>query len=161
MNHVEKLRHRFRPQYISTLFVGESPPYGGTFFYKGNSLLHHKMKESFGASANFLSEFKANGFFLEDLVLYPINQIKDRKERNEHRRRGVPSLARRMAEYRPAAVVALMCAIEPMVIDAMRGADLSGVPLYVTPFPGRYHQKRFKAKMAEIIPKLPVAKRSG
>ena len=44
----------------------------------------------------------------------------------------------------------------------MGEAGLSHVPLYVTPFPSRpEHQVRFKAKMAEIIPKLPVVKRSG
>ena len=50
-----------------------------------------------------------------------------------------------------------MCAIEQMVADAMGEAGLSLVPLYVAPFPRSEHQKRFKAKMAEIIPKLPVA----
>jgi hypothetical protein len=63
-----------------------------------------------------------------------------------------------MADYRPAAVVAVMCAIRPMVEDAMCEAGLSHVPLDVTPLPSRT-QKRFKAKMAEIIPKLPVVKR--
>ena len=67
------------------------------------------------------------------------------------------SLARRISDYRPAAVVSLMCAIEQMVADAMGEAGLSLVPLYVAPFPRSEHQKRFKAKMAEIIPKLPVA----
>jgi hypothetical protein len=157
MSDLEKLRHSYRPHRITTLFVGESPPHGGTFFYKGDSLLHHKMKECFGGDiANFLFEFKAKGFFLDDLVLYPINQMKD-KDRDEHRRKGVSSLARRKADYRPVAVVALMCAIERMVVDAMRQARLSLVPFYVVPFPRPEHQHRFKAKMAEIIPKLPVA----
>jgi hypothetical protein len=61
-----------------------------------------------------------------------------------------------MADYKPLAVVALMCAIEPRVADAMREAGLAKVPLYVTPFPSRpEHQERFKLKLAEIIPKLP------
>lgn len=114
------------------------------------------MKESFGGASNFPPAFQAKGFFLDDLVLYPINQIADKKERNEHRQKGVQSLAQRMADYKPLAVVALMCAIEPMVADAMREAGLAKVPLYVTPFPSHpEHQERFKLKMAEIIPKLP------
>lgn len=161
MSDLEKLRHSFRPQSIAVLFVAESPPHGGTFFYKEDSLLYHKMRESFGNMANFLSEFKARGFFLDDLVLYPINQIDDEKERNEHRRKAVSSLALRMAGYQPQIVVVLMCAIEQMVSDAMREAGLSNVPLHVVPFPRREHQERFKAKMAEIIPKLPVALRSA
>jgi len=156
MSDLEKLRHSFRPKHITTLFVGESPPHSGKFFYKEDSQLYHRMREAFGAGANFLLEFKAKGLFLDDLLLYPINQIKNKNERDEHRQKGVPSLARRMADYRPLAVVAVMCAIKPMVEDAMRDAGLSHVPLHVVPFPLRpEQQERFKAEMAEIIPKLP------
>jgi hypothetical protein len=111
------------------------------------------MKESCGDTGNFLAEFKGKCFFLDDLVLYPVNKM-NKKERKEHQWKGVASLAERMADYRPAAVVVLMCAIEEMVVDAMNKADLSHVPHFVTPFPGRYHRGRFKEKMAEIIPKL-------
>src|SRR5215472_6064245 len=160
MNDLENLRRSFRPKRITTLFVGESPPHGGTFFYKQDSLLYRRMKESFGDDSNFLPVFQATGFFLDDLVLYPINQI-ERNEREQHRWKGVQSLAQRMTEYKPLAVVTLMRAIEPMVADAMRKADLGQIPLYVTPFPSRpEHQERFRSIMAEIIPKLPVAQTS-
>ncbi len=157
MNELEKVRRGFRPRHITTLFVGESPPYSGVFFYKGDSQLYYRVKEAFGNGANFLSEFQAKGFFLDDLVLYPINQFKEKKERNDHRRKGVALLARRIRDYRPAAVVTLMRAIEPMVTDAMDQAGFSSVPLYVTHFPiFPKNVKAFKEKMAEIIPKLPV-----
>jgi len=138
--------------------VADSPPYNGTFFYRRDSLLYRQMREALASKGDFLQEFKEKGVFLDDLVLYPINQFKDLNERNGHRRKGVLSLAQRMADYRPGAVVALMCAIEPMVVDAMRDADLSHVPLYVTPFPRPEHQKRFKEKLTEIVQKLPVTK---
>ena len=100
--------------------MGESPPHGGTFFYKGDSRLYRNMKAVLRSRvADFLAVFKAKGFFLDDLVLYPINQIKDKDERDAHRRSGVSSLAGRMAGYRPLAVVAVMCAIKPMVAAAM------------------------------------------
>ena len=104
-----------------------------------------------------MSEFKSKGFFLDDLVLYPINQFKDNKERNKHRWKGVPLFAGRIKDYRPAAVVVLMYAIEPMVVEAMNQAGLGSVPRYVTPFPiFPRNLKTFKEKMAEILPKLPV-----
>jgi hypothetical protein len=158
MSDLEKLRGKFRPRRITTLFVGESPPHNGTFFYQEDSRLYHRMRECFGAVTNFLPEFMAKGFFLDDLVLSPINQIKDEHERNRLRQEGVLSLARRMAACQPLAVVSLMCAIKPMVGEAMREAGLLETPLYVTPFPGRpKQQEQFRARMAEIIPKLPVA----
>ena len=65
--------------------------------------------------------------------------------------------ASRMKDDRPAAVVALMLEIEPMVVDAMDQAGLSSVPLYVTHFPiFPKNVKAFEVEMAEIIPKLPV-----
>jgi hypothetical protein len=85
------------------------------------------MKESFGAASNFLPAFQARGFFfLDDLVLYSIDQIEDKNELSEHRQKVVESLAQRMADDEPSSVVALMCAIEPMVADAMREAGLRG-----------------------------------
>jgi len=153
VSELEKLRLSYRPQQITTLFVGESPPHNGTFFYEGNSRLFREMKKVFGDSAGFLSEFKANGFFLDDLVLDPIND-KEKAERKDHRREGVPSLAQRMKDYQPSAVVALMCAIGPMVREAMCRAGLSHLPLHVTPFPAFGNEKRFRARMAEIIPKI-------
>jgi hypothetical protein len=153
----EEIRSDFKPTLITTLFVGESRPKGGTFFYKGDSRLYKAMQKCFSFGANFLPEFKASGFFLDDLVLYPVNHY-ETCERTAHRRRAVSSLAKRMTEYRPSAVVALMCAIEPMVREAMIEAGLSKVPLYVTPYPNHGNQMRFKTKMNEIIPKLPSTK---
>lgn len=165
MNNLEKIRLNFLPEPVKTLFVGESPPNGGTFFYNADSRLYRTVKESFeeffGANENFLEEFKRRGFFLDDLVLSPVNQIKKKKERDERLWECVPLLARRLMRYRPSAVVVLMLAIKPMVRDAMCAAGLSQVPFYDTPFPGPWHQKRFKEKMREILPKLPTTRDSG
>ena len=58
---VEETRARFRPPHILTLFVGESAPIGGTFFYYGNSGMTHYMKQAveevLGVSDNFLERF--------------------------------------------------------------------------------------------------------
>jgi hypothetical protein len=48
MNELEKVRRSFRPRHITTLFVGESPPHSGVFFYKGDSQLYYRVKEAFG-----------------------------------------------------------------------------------------------------------------
>ncbi len=153
MNDLEELRQSFRPHRVTTLFVGESPPHGGTFFYKGNSLLYRKLREAFDAHEAFLCTFKDKGCYLDDLVLCPINKM-SKKARHDRRMGGIPLLAGRMADYQPEAVVALMVAIEPMVCQAMCEAGLSRARLYVTPFPRPEHQRRFKAEMAEILREL-------
>lgn len=155
-SNLEDVRAKFRPKKIATLFVGESAPHSGRFFYNENSNLYRHMRKAFGGGDDFLIQFKGNSFYLDDLVLEPINHIKASKARKEARLKAVPSLAKRLLEYQPEAVVALMCAIEPMVRIAMQQAQLS-VPVQVVTFP--IHHKntiRFYLKMAEIIPQLPT-----
>jgi hypothetical protein len=42
---VDTLRASYRPERITTLFVGESPPINGTFFYDGdNSMVNYMQK---------------------------------------------------------------------------------------------------------------------
>jgi hypothetical protein len=73
---VESARARFRPERITTLFVGESAPINGkVFFYYGNSGMHRYMKraveQSLGKRAldddaspvSFLERFKAYGWY--------------------------------------------------------------------------------------------------
>ena len=56
----ELVRERFRPERITTLFVGESAPASGDFFYYGNSGMTRYMQRAMGhIGDNFLESFKA------------------------------------------------------------------------------------------------------
>ena len=46
MEAVEATRTRFRPERITTLFVGESAPASGDFFYYGNTAMLRYMREA-------------------------------------------------------------------------------------------------------------------
>lgn len=41
---VEELRRKYRPDKVLALFVGESAPAGGTFFYAGNSQMYRYVR---------------------------------------------------------------------------------------------------------------------
>jgi hypothetical protein len=155
MNKLEDLRKSFRPDRITTLFVGESAPESGRFFYSGNSSLFHAMKKAFGSHATFLDDFKLNGFYLDDLVLTPINKLENR-ERSTLRQTSIAALADRLIEYKPKAIVVVMQAIRPMVQEAMRKAGISYEP-FCTPHPAFGNSSRFHTAMTEIIDRLPVA----
>ena len=65
---IEMIRQSFRPEEIRILFVEESPPVGGTFFYCGNSQMFNNMNRVkwyrghlFESTNNFLINFKENG----------------------------------------------------------------------------------------------------
>lgn len=69
---LEELRESFKPEKIKYLFVGESIPSNGTFFYTADSPLFKYTKEAFeevfiGVEFN-LALFKEKGFYLFDLT---------------------------------------------------------------------------------------------
>jgi hypothetical protein len=155
MSSLEELRKSFRPRRITTLFVGESAPQSGKFFYRGNSSLFYAMQRAFEGKETFLVDFKKNGFYLDDLAPVPINKMESR-ERSMLRWKSVSSLADRLKDYKPEAIVVVMRAIKPMVLEAMRKADLSYEP-YCTPHPAFGNWARFHAAMTELIDILPAA----
>lgn len=154
----EAQRQLFRPERISVLFVGESAPAGGTFFYFANSVLyrglHQALFEKLGMPSDFLSAFSKAGYYLDDLVLIPANWERPADRRRLHRQY-ILSLTDRLKEYQPAAIVSLLKSIGKAVEQAR---ELSGlrVPHYIVSFPGNGRQVDFHREMASVAPALPV-----
>ena len=157
MQQIEAIRAQFRPERVTTLFVGESAPISGDFFYRGNSNMLRYMQKAveciFGQSEDFLTTFKKYGWYLDDLVLTPVNHFKH-SERKATCRNAQNGLATRIAGYQPTAIVSLMVGIEKIVEAAAIEAE-STASRFSVPFPGNGQQARFHAKMIEILPKLP------
>jgi hypothetical protein len=157
MEAVESIRERYHPERIKTLFVGESAPYSGDFFYYGDNAMLRNMRRAvelaLGESGDFLESFKAYGWFLDDLVREPVNQL-TKSQRKAKCLAAQKSLADRIAVDKPEAIVSLLIFIKPYV-DAAAIIAGSNAPRYVVPFPGMGQQARFQAAMAAIIPKLP------
>ena len=142
----EKLRLAFRPSSVRLLFVGESPPASGRFFYTRNSGLYFAMREAFQtidpaiAEGNFLPAFKASGCYLIDLCLNPIDRL-DPKARDRARKASEASLSRRIAEIQPPAIALLLRSIQSNVSRAAARAGWQGQTIHL-PYPGRWHQHR-------------------
>jgi len=154
---VEAVRAQYRPTVIRTLFVGESAPHSGKFFYFGNTpMTRHMMRAieaMFGKTEDFLATFKAYGWFLDDMVKTPVNQLHGR-ERQTACGAAINDLAIRIALYRPEAIVCLMRGIE-CYVNAAADVACSDVPRYSVPFPGNGQQGRFNTEISKILPKLP------
>lgn len=158
MSSLEELRQSYKPETVRVLFVGESHPAGGTFFYKADSKLFRYTLEAFSEvyghscpeGAAFLSFFQQLGCYLDDLYLEPVNHL-SREERRRCREAGVPSLRQRVEEIQPQAVVVVMCAIMPYVERALRAMT---VPLYSLPFPVRGHQRRYIEELITVLREL-------
>jgi hypothetical protein len=160
---VETTRLKYRPKKITTLFVGESAPKGGDFFYYGRSQLYRRIREAieaagFGGSDDFLDHFRALGWYLDDLVLVPVNKLSS-KVRETVCLNAQPYLAKRIEEYQPQAVVSLLWSkrsphVKQRVWDATKEGSKSA-RCYAVHFPGRWDQRRFLDDMKCIISELP------
>jgi hypothetical protein len=86
-------------------------------------------------------------------VLIPVNGM-TASERRAHWLQSRPSLAARIADYRPLAIVTLLLDMQKVVEDAAQDAGCKA-NLYAVPFPGVGNQGRFRDAIANLIPHLP------
>jgi len=156
---VEETRQRYRPHEVKALFVGESAPAGGTFFYCGNSNLAFYTREafeavlgSFGDMSGFLQAFRDRGYYLLDLCPEPVNHL-DRRPRRAARKAGIPYLASAMSGLRPAYVVVVMKEIQGDVAQALSRAGLGDVETQALPFPAQGNQPRYVAELIDLLRK--------
>ncbi|MCK1602614.1 hypothetical protein IVB02_14455 [Bradyrhizobium sp. 166] len=153
----ETTRASYRPNYITTLFVGESAPANGDFFYYGkNAMLRHMQRATeavLGEGGDFLERFKGYGWYLDDLVLTPVDRLTPAERKAKCLAAG-GSLRDRIAAYRPLAVVPVLISIKSIVEAAVAGAG-SNAKIFCVPFPGMGQQTRFHNEMLKIIPQLP------
>jgi hypothetical protein len=138
----ERLRGIYRPDDVVCLFIGESPPRSGGFFYAGESHLFEATRDAFYEAlpatrqGNFLERFRECGCFLEYLSLDPISQWKsDDPRRLEARKTGEAELAQRLAGIQPRQIYVVMRSIAENVKRSLQSAGLEGTPVEVLPFP--------------------------
>ena len=159
MDNLEKLRSSYYPKSgFKVLFIGESPPAGGTFFYLANSNLHKYTKDAFSEVLSqewqdqnaFLDYFKGIGCYLDDLCYEPINKLPE-DERLLMRKKAEICLAHRIKCYNPEVIIIVMKAIEENVRNAIdiAGIDISHV--YALPFPVRGYQQRYVDGLKRIL----------
>ena len=81
-NNFENLRNTYKPDNIEVLFVGESRPKGGTFFYQGDSALYKETKKAFDKYFDQdifkLDKFKLWGCWLYDICENPVNHLSNK-----------------------------------------------------------------------------------
>lgn len=140
-NHNQK-RSKYKPDIIKVLYIGESPPSGGTFFYSANSNLFCHMNKAFkkvfgdtvGENFTFLGYFMTSNCYLDDLCLEPVNK-KSIAEKYHLRQKGIEPLAERIKFYSPEAIIILMKSIETQVKEAISKSGIKINHIFVTSFP--------------------------
>lgn len=156
-NSRERLRRRYRPDRVRILFVGESPPASGRFFYQADSGLYRSIRETFLAAfpplrqTEFLDSFRSLGCYLVDLCGEPVDNM------TRHARRcgcsaGEVRLARTIRALRPRIIITVVRSIRANLRRAQERAGWSGLRLEL-PYPGRWYRHRMQFRR-QLVPLL-------
>jgi hypothetical protein len=151
----ETLRRSFLPAGIQLLFIGESPPASGRFFYSGNSGLYRAMRAAFQQvhtnidDEHFLEIFRAYGCYLTDLSQEPVDHL-DLPLRRTMRSNGEKALARQLIRLQPTIIAPVLRSIAGNVSNAVARANWEGQILQL-PYPGRWSRYR-EAFIHALVP---------
>ena len=158
---LERLRRQYRPDQIRVLFVGESPPARGSFFYKGDSGLARYTKQAYERAyelpelemTDFLRGFKAVGCYLDDLSLEPVNRM-NASDRRAAWESATEPMANRLKEYSPGLIIPILRSIEGSVRQAAERFGLSERLRSALPYPGMGNHSRYIAQLSRLIVEL-------
>jgi len=153
----ERLRRRYRPARIRLLFIGESPPASGRFFYRQDSGLYRAIRDTFRmvdpsiTNDTFLEIFQNSGCYLIDACAVPVDHL-DARSRHAACLAREPALTRTIRQLEPAAIVTLLKSIRDNVRRAAAQSGWRG-PILELPYPGRWASHR-KIFLERLVPQL-------
>jgi hypothetical protein len=153
----ERLRKCYRPDRVQILFVGESPPASGRFFYHADSGLYRAVRDTFLTAfprlqeTEFLDSFSSLGCYLVDLCGEPVDKMTPR-DRQRTCRAGESRLARTIRALRPKVIVTIVRSISVNVRRSQEQAGWSGLRLDL-PYPGRWYRHRMEFRR-QLLPLL-------
>lgn len=163
----DQLRLRYRPAIVRVLFIGESRPASGRFFYQGDSGLYRAMRDAFQSAdaaitdATFLRTFQALGFYLVDLCTRPVDKL------NPQARRAAclaaePQLCRVFSTLQPEMAAVVVRSIRQNVRRAASCAGWTGQILEL-PYPGRWssHRETFTAQLVPVVLNLHLMRQAS
>ena len=152
----EALRHSYKPDRTRLLFVGESPPASGGFFYDKSTMTTYTAQAfekayniTFPNTANFLSFFKGKGCYLDDISTTPVDNLHG-KDRKEVILNALDGFTNRLNVYNPEVIIVILKRIGQYVKSSVQEAGIES-PVYVLPFPGMGWQNIYKRQLIEIL----------
>ena len=153
----EQLRESFKPKRVRLLFIGESPPASGRFFYSSNSGLFRAMRDALflahpaSKDKDFFAEFRERGCYLTDLSKNPVDDLEP-KPRRAACEAGERALAKEIRQLNPNAIAILLRSIAGNCTRAITAAGWQG-PIVQLRYPGRWASHR-EAFLEAIVPVL-------
>jgi len=161
-NNYKKLRNKYLPEDLRVIFVLESPPASGRYFYNPNGTINEALFSAMMKILNFkpnnklegLKKFMNQGYFLVDATYRPVNRMTNR-DRNRKILNGLPKLREDLKgiikdrKVKIILVKANVCRLLEKPLDAeFNNVVNKGV---IIPFPGSGHQKDFHDNIKKLL----------
>ena len=147
--------NRYRPAKIRALFIGESRPANGTYFYYGNSNLFNYTKQAFEQAEDqvfTLDRFRAHGCWLYDVCDDPVNRLEDGERRNTIIM-GLPLLQQVLHETAPEYVFVIKEGVfgELVYPRILKEGYVDGATAFHLPFPACGQQNNYVRLLADVL----------
>ncbi len=161
-------REEYKPERVRVLFIAESPPASGGFFYfpetVGKDHLFRETMKGLGLwpvgrrmgkgldKTGLLRQFQSRGFFLVDTSLVPVDRL-SRRRRREMVAGSVSRLAEEARRLDPEHILIVKVSIYRQVRDTLDQAGLADRVLNrePLPFPSHGNQKKFRMELARLL----------
>ena len=153
----ERLRRRYRPARVRILFVGESPPASGRFFYQADSGLYRAIRQTFLSAfpnlkhADFLESFRNLDCYLVDLCGNPVDHLST-KQRRLACAQSEARLVTIIRQLNPEVIVTIVRSVAANVERAQARAKWQGTHIKL-PYPGRWkaHRVAFERLLRPVL----------
>ena len=153
---------------IRVLWIAESPPAGGGYFYfdetSGRNHLFRETVKALGwwpenktMSAGmdktpYLKKFQMAGYFLVDLSYLPVNKM-EKLEREKVLGRNIPRLLNDLEELDPQRIVIVKATLFDILFSPVRETKFGSRVLNMRsiPFPSHGNQKRYREEIRKLL----------
>ncbi len=168
MNQYAEARDKYRPDRIGALFIAESPPSSGGYFYfektTGKDHLFRETMKALGLwreetsmpkgldKQQLLAQFQSRNLFLLDTCEFPVDKMSTRQRHNAILE-AVPRLVEEVRDLDPKAILIVKKTVfEPVREGLERGGlgerILNEEPL---PFPSHGNQRKFRISLRQYL----------
>ena len=163
-------RNKYKPSNVSVLFIAESPPSSGGYFYSEETIgKDHLFRETMKAlefwpidrpmrrgvdKRSMLNKFRSLGFFLIDICESPVDRLSSR-ERRIATLEGSMTLPGRVEALRPDRILIVKKTVFTPAIQAL--SDTGFAPRVLNteplPFPSHGNQKKYRTMLRRLVKK--------
>jgi hypothetical protein len=176
MSSYDKVREKYKPKKITTLFIAESQPpaagvpssrqfYRTDVVYREDRLFANTMRALYPAAAElteadlktqketWLCKFQNDGFYMIEALETSLAHEVTKEQRQVLIRAALPRLLERIKELdaQDARIILIKSNVFEVAAEALRQAGFTVLNKQLLDYPGRFNQRTYREKLAQLI----------